>query len=170
MHYITAIWDLPVFKTVTSHRILAWNYFAILSVLWLALQRIQPKNGALHQSLIKITPQSTSTALDMWRRLKGGFTLFCYILRVIPSKLSTDMHIQKASILNSINIQVKLIEIDNILSIITLITQSLYKHVNKCLCFEKWTQTHSAVKSYLHKCNNFCPLVLHLSHTRYLRQ
>lgn len=165
MHYITAILDLPVFKTVTSQRILAWNYFAILSVLWLALQRIQPK-----MVLIKITPQSTSTALDMWRRLKGGFTLFCYILRVIPSKFSTDMHIQKASILNLINIQVKLIEIDNILSIITLITQSLYKHVNKCLCFEKLTQTHSAVKSYLRKCDNFCPLVLHLSHTRYLRQ
>lgn len=100
----------------------------------------------------------------------GGFTLFCYILRVIPSKFSTDMHIQKASILNSINLQMKLIEIGNILSIITLITQSLYKHVNKCLCFEKLTQTHSAVKSYLRKCDNFCPLVLHLSHTRYLRQ
>lgn len=82
------------------------------------------------------------------------------------------MHIQKASILNSINIQVKLKEIDDILSIITLITgtQSLYKHVNKCLCFEKLTQTHSAVKSYLRKCDNFCPLVLDLSHTRYLRQ
>lgn len=76
------------------------------------------------------------------------------------------MHIQKASILNSINIQVKLIEIDtgNILSIITLITQSLYKHVNKCLCFEKLTQTHSAGKSYLLKCDNFCPPFLHLSH------
>lgn len=94
------------------------------------------KNGALHQSLIKITPQSTSTDLDMRQRLKGGLTFLCHILPVITSKFSTDMHIQKASILNSINIQVKLIEIDNILSIITLITQSLYKHVNKCLCFE----------------------------------
>lgn len=67
------------------------------------------------------------------------------------------MHIQKALILNSINIQVKLIEIDtgNTLSIITLITQ----------CFEKLTQTHSAGKSYLRiKCDNFCPPFLHLSH------
>lgn len=123
------------------------------------------KNGELHQSLIKITPQSTSTDLDMRQRLKGGLTFLCHILPVITSKFSTDMHIQKAWILNSINIQVKLIEIDNILSIITLITQSLYKHVNKCLCLEKLTQTHSAGKSYLRiKCDNFCPLFFHLSH------
>lgn len=47
--------------------------------------------------------------------LKGGRKLtLIVILWVFPSKFSTDMHIQKASVFNTIKIEVKIMEVDNI--------------------------------------------------------
>lgn len=70
-------------------------------------------SSALHLSSIKITSQFASTVSDM-RLLLGGrmFTFLCHI-RLIPSKYYADAHIQKALILNSINIQVKIMEVVN---------------------------------------------------------
>lgn len=59
------------------------------------------------------------------------------------------MHIQKAPILNSTNIQVKLMKVDiYMLSITTFITQSLNKHADKCIHFEVLTNTRSREISF----------------------
>lgn len=80
MHYITAILDLPVFKTVTSHRILAWNYFAILSV----FNIIGPSMDSTKKRCIIPVINKNHTSIDIYclryvTKVKGRFyTILSY--------------------------------------------------------------------------------------------
>lgn len=67
------------------------------------------------------------------------------------SKYSTDTNHQKASILNSIDIPVKIKKRDTMNSqLYYFITQSLYKHIYKWTYFEILKQIYGAGKFHLH--------------------